>query len=133
MDFGCVLADTFCRTSVKLTNPGKAGVQYAWAWLRQDTPPAPGGLDAAEPSSSTLGALVHAGSVRGPGSVGLGSGSCAPPPRALFDILPIRGVLGPRESEEVEVSFYSHPGAKALAAAVCHVVDGPDLQVGEGW
>jgi len=136
--------DTLRRLSVKLTNPGKAHVNYSWAWLQQDatTSGAAQLLDSPEPSSVTLvGAATAVGGTAnraastlgsasrfGGGSVGAASSKAAPP--QLFDVLPIRGCLGPGESETAEVSFYGYPGVKATAMAVCHVADGPDYQVG---
>jgi hypothetical protein len=132
VDFGCVLTDTCVRASVKLTNPGKARVQYAWAWLGQDGAPGDGDMDATDPAApGTLtrgGAL--AGSSGGPRTVCGGGEPLALPPAAAFDILPIRGVLEPGESEELDVSYFGRPGSKASATAVCHITDGPDLQVG---
>jgi hydrocephalus-inducing protein len=142
LDFGCVLMDTLRRATLTLTNPGKAAVEYSWAWLRQDAlapSPAAANLDGPEPSSAALGGaatpsvgargpLTALGSARFAGSVA--ASSVAALPGALFDLLPIRGRLAPGESESVEVSFYGLPGVKATALAACRVVDGPEYQVG---
>ncbi len=143
VDFGCVLTDTLCRRSVTLTNPGKAHVNYSWSWLRQDpaSSAAPTGsslLDKPEPSSMTIGgkgglvsSLATSSRFGGASACGgsVGAASCKAAPPQLFDVLPIRGSLGPGESEVAEVSFYGYPGVKAAAVAVCHVTDGPDYQV----
>lgn len=43
----------------------------------------------------------------------------------IFDILPIRSLLRPRESEEVEFVYYGHANRKALRKCACDVVGGP--------
>lgn len=138
------MSDTLRRMNVTLSNPGKARVEYSWAWVRQDGGGS-GAFDLPEPSSAALAgrALGSTSSVVGGGgpgsiaggmsryapSIGAGSSKAAAAPGSLFDILPIRGTLGPGESESAEVSFYGYPGVKAAAAAVCKVVDGPEYQV----
>lgn len=133
-----MLMDTLRRLSVTLTNPGKAHVAYSWAWQRQDaaggaaagaTGPSVGTLEAPEPSSASMKGMASLMLRSGPG--GTGSSKAGPLP-ALFDVMPIRGSLGPGESERVEVSFFGYPGVKASALAVCHVEDGPDYQVRDG-
>lgn len=123
---------------VTVTNPGMARVEYSWAWLRgneddgaateatspePDPPPSaarsllgPAGVRSALASSARYAPSVAPTSASAPGA-------------PLFDLMPIRGVLGPGESEVLEVSFYGFPGCKAAATAVCHVVDGPDYEV----
>lgn len=136
-----MLLDTLRRESVTLTNPGKARVDFSWAW---QTPAAGGALAAVAERSSpeperSVAALAGAlrGSLKGgegrfagvaAGSLGAPSSKAAPP-RPAFDILPIRGSLAPGERQEVEVSFYGYPGVRAAATAVCHVEGGPDYQV----
>lgn len=142
VDFGCVLTDTLRRQTVVLTNPGKARVAFSWAWQRGDGSGGSGpALEGPEPSGGTLAGALLRGSMKGGAgyapSIGYAptaaaASSKAPPPRPAFDILPISGALGPGESQAVEVSFYGYSGAKAAAAAVCHVEGGPDYQVGPG-
>lgn len=50
-------------------------------------------------------------------------------PCNLFDILPIEGTLGPGQTELVDFSFYSYPGVKSTASAVCTVEGGPAYEV----
>ena len=64
-------------------------------------------------------------------SGGSGSGAPKPPPEQLFDILPIKGLLRPGETETVNFSFFAFPGVKASASALCLVEGGPNYTVGE--
>ena len=47
----------------------------------------------------------------------------------IFDISPIRGVLQPGESEDVEFVFFAHEDSQVKAAVVCEVVGGPDYTI----
>lgn len=55
--------------------------------------------------------------------------SAKPPAAQLFDILPIKGVLRPGETETVNFSFFAYPGVKAAASALCLVEGGPNYTV----
>lgn len=123
---------------VTVTNPGKACVEYSWAWLRGNEGD---GAAAAAPSPEPDPPPSAARSLLGPAGVrsalassaryapSVAPASASAPGAPLFDLMPIRGVLGPGESDTLEVSFYGFPGCKAAATAVCHVVDGPDYEV----
>lgn len=135
LDFGCILSDTLRRLPVTLINPGKARVEYSWAWLHSGDAPA-----AAEPPPESEPPIAAVRSLLGPGGArpalassaryapSVAATSARAPTSPLFDLVPIRGVLGPGESETLEVSFYGFPGCKVAATAVCHVTDGPDYQ-----
>ena len=60
---------------------------------------------------------------------GVAGGQRAAPVNAVFDILPIRGLLVPGQSETVDFSYSSHLGPKASGVAVCQVEGGADYQV----
>jgi len=47
----------------------------------------------------------------------------------IFDILPIRGILPPGASEEVEFVFYGNIDTKVQGMAVCEVVGGPEYEI----
>ncbi len=55
-----------------------------------------------------------------------------PPPVQLFDILPIKGVLRPGQSEVIMFSFFAYQGMKASAVAMCLVEGGPTYNVSKG-
>jgi hydrocephalus-inducing protein len=55
--------------------------------------------------------------------------SAKPPAAQLFDILPIKGLLRPGETETVNFSFFAFPGVKAAASAICLVEGGPSYTV----
>ncbi|CAM9895712.1 unnamed protein product, partial [Laminaria digitata] len=47
----------------------------------------------------------------------------------IFDILPIRSLLRPGESEEVGFVYYGHANRKALGKCACDVTGGPAYTV----
>ena len=60
---------------------------------------------------------------------GSGANARGAPMNSVFDILPIRGLLSPGQSEIVEFSYSAHLGPKASGVAVCQVEGGADYQV----
>eukprot|EP00775_Hariotina_reticulata_P008964 gene8964-9139_t len=113
VDFGCVLMDSMRRVSVDMTNPGSVPVEYCWSWVK--TP----ALEEAQAAGDEVQGAPRP----------VSSKAVQPALSQLFDILPIRGVLPPGHTEQVEFSFYAYPGVKANAVAACQVVDGPMYQV----
>ena len=50
-------------------------------------------------------------------------------PEEVFDVRPIRGLLNPGESEEVEVSYFARADSQISTFAVCEVHGGPSCDV----
>lgn len=51
------------------------------------------------------------------------------PINQVFDIMPIRGLLKPNESEKVEFVYYGHANCKFKSAVACEVEGGPEYEV----
>ena len=109
--FGAVLNDTSRRVKVKCTNESKIDANFWWSFVLPDA------AEKKRPSSSsTLNSSVM-------------RLDPAQPVNAVFDILPIRSVLKPGESEDVEFVFYGHANHKYKATALCEVEGGPEYEV----
>ena len=98
--FGCVLNDTTRREEVTITNTSRVPAAYTWAFHEDE-----GAAAASKGGAEQLA------------------------PSAFFDILPIRSVLQPGESELVEFAYYAHANSRCAASAVCRVEGGPDYEV----
>lgn len=146
IDFGCVLMDSMKRVAVQLHNPGTRPVNYSWSWLRQALCDGPGEqsylCDTQRASHQAL-TVSYTDSVNAQdsdlccmmcfadgGDQGSTIKAHKPPTSQLFDILPIEGVLGAGQTEQVDFSFFAYPGVKATATAVCAVTNGPVYEVG---
>ncbi|KAJ1558923.1 hypothetical protein HK096_003058, partial [Nowakowskiella sp. JEL0078] len=51
------------------------------------------------------------------------------PINQVFDIQPISGILLPGDSENVQITFYGHPGGYFKATIICDVAGGPKYEV----
>jgi hydrocephalus-inducing protein len=100
VDFGCVLNDTATSSIVKITNISAIDVDFQWTFL--------------ESEDKQLGASTSKPYI---------------PIHQAFDILPIRGVLKPGQSEDVEVMFYGHANRNFEGLVYCEVEGGPEYQL----
>ncbi|KAF5830389.1 hypothetical protein DUNSADRAFT_14652 [Dunaliella salina] len=108
VDFGSCLSDTTRRVPVRISNEGAVDVVYSWAW---------------DPHSFK----EDANSIT---SMNVKSNRMPKPPTVqLFDVLPIKGLLRPGETELVTFAYFAYPGVRASATALCHVEGGPTYQV----
>ena len=108
VDFGSCLSDTTRRLPVRISNNGAVDVLYSWAW----------DPDSFKEDTNSI-ASMNMKAARTP----------KPPTVQLFDVLPIKGVLRPGESELVTFAYFAFPGVKASAMAQCMVEGGPIYQV----
>lgn len=97
--FGCVLNDTTKRVVKKVTNHSKIPASYEWVFYEADDGKHHGGRGKRYAVNE------------------------------VFDIAPIRGVLEPGQSEDVEFTFYGHADYKMKGVAVCEVVGGPSYEI----
>ena len=96
--FGCVLNDTSKVLKVRATNSCKIDVNYEWIFVE------------------TTGKSKEA---RRQASSGL-------PPSQVFDILPVRSLLRPGTSEDVEFSMFGSANARVNGTVICAVEGGPE-------
>jgi hydrocephalus-inducing protein len=97
--FGYVMNDTTCTKVARIANCGRVDAAFSWSFLVN------------EPE----------------GDAPLGSSHRPPIPiNQAFDILPIRSLLRPGESEEVEFVFYGHANRRIAGQCVCELEGGPD-------
>ncbi|CAE7277756.1 HYDIN, partial [Symbiodinium sp. KB8] len=99
VDFGCVVNETTKTVQLRLRNPTAAAVEYSWAFEEDDA--------ASRARAASRGVPFV-------------------PVNEAFDVVPIRGRLGPFEVETADVSFFGHPGRRFAARAVLEVVGGPE-------
>ena len=117
VEFGSCLSDTTARVPVRITNCSAVDAVYSWAWEADSLK---------EDANSIASRSVR--SVKG-GNGHAAAAVAKPPAEQLFDILPIKGMLRPGESETVNFSFFAFPGVKASAMALCLVEGGPNYTV----
>ena len=84
---------------VKVTNVSKVDTAFQWSFVEDET--------AAKASATTRKPYV--------------------PVNQVFDILPIRSMLKPGESEDVEFVYYGHNNRRFKGMAVCEVEGGPEV------
>ena len=101
INFGCVLNETTKTIRVKATNWSKVDAAYQWFFLE----------DEVSKTSRTK------------------KKSTALPTSQVFDILPIRSVLRPGESEDLEFVMYGHENHKFSGKAICEVKGGPEYTI----
>lgn len=108
INFGCVLNDTAKKNVVRVTNVSKLEAAYEWIFLEQDNSK---GKFSQSQKNSTKNRMS------------------AFPPGQIFDILPIRSVLKPGATEEVEFTMFGHTNAKFSNTALCKVEGGPEYKL----
>lgn len=107
--FGSILNDTTKTIKVNTTNWSQVIVEYEWSFFE--------GIDNKQP--------VKAVQKKTTKTV---ASSVAAPAGQIFDILPIRSVLQPGESENIEFSMYGLPDGKFNGMAICSVEGGPEYK-----
>lgn len=101
VDFGCTLNDTQKAIAVTVTNVSKVDTAFRWVFI-EDEKEARAVATAKKPYI---------------------------PINQVFDILPIRGRLAPRESERIEFLFYGHANRKFKSTVACEVEGGPEYEL----
>jgi len=101
INFGCVLNDTTKTMLVKVTNVSKVDTAFQWSFVEDET--------AAKASATTRKPYI--------------------PVNQVFDILPIRSLLKPGESEDVEFVYYGHNNRRFKGMCVCEVEGGPEYEI----
>jgi len=99
LNFGCILDNTRKKVYMKMTNDSVLDVKYEWVFVEEHT----------IGDQSTVDQPI--------------------PVNEIFDILPMMGVLRPKEEETVEFVFNSLKGKKYQALASCIVEGGPEYEV----
>ena len=107
--FGSILNDTTKTIKVNATNWSQVVVEYEWTFFE--------GIDSKQPLKG----------LQKKGAKSSGSSIVAPAGQ-IFDILPIRSVLQPGESETLEFSMYGLPNGKFNGTALCSVEGGPEYK-----
>ena len=105
VNFGSILNDTTKRYKIKVTNCSKVVTTYEWSF------------------SDERGQLSNIHNRK------LSAANSTTPVSQVFDILPVRSVLNPGESEDVEFSLFGLANNKFNGTAVCAVVGGPDYKL----
>ncbi|KAF0682818.1 Aste57867_25117 [Aphanomyces stellatus] len=101
IDFGCILNDTQKSLTVKVTNISKVTTAFHWVFIEDE-------------KESRAAATVKRPYI---------------PINQVFDILPIRGLLQPGETESVEFIFYGHANRKFKSVVACEVEGGPEYEL----
>ncbi|GBG33770.1 Hydrocephalus-inducing protein-like [Hondaea fermentalgiana] len=114
LNFGCLLNDTSKTQRFRITNTSVIDTMYSWAFLEEDA----GRTSRASTTGSSKRPLGLQNVV-----------ASRPEPNDVFDIRPIRGLLRPGESQEVEVSYFAHANQRFDVTAVCEVEGGPEYEV----
>ncbi|RHY53725.1 hypothetical protein DYB38_002829 [Aphanomyces astaci] len=101
IDFGSILNDTQKALSVKVTNISQVATAFHWVFIEDE-------------KESRAAATAKRPYI---------------PINQVFDILPIRGVLQPHETESVEFIFYGHANRKFKSIVACEVEGGPEYEL----
>eukprot|EP00644_Phytophthora_capsici_P002092 jgi/Phyca11/21187/fgenesh1_pg.PHYCAscaffold_84_\ len=101
IDFGCTLNDTQKSISMNVTNVSKVDTSFRWIFIE----------DEKEALSTATAKKPYI------------------PINQVFDILPIRGLLKPNESEKIEFVYYGHANRKFKSTVACEVEGGPEYEL----
>ncbi|EGZ27382.1 hypothetical protein PHYSODRAFT_470288 [Phytophthora sojae] len=101
IDFGCTLNDTQKSISLNVTNVSKVDTSFRWVFIE----------DEKEALSTATAKKPYI------------------PINQVFDILPIRGLLKPSESEKIEFVYYGHANRKFKSTVACEVEGGPEYEL----
>ena len=97
IQFGCVLYDTVKTMKMKATNSCKIPLNYEWEFI-----------ETSGPKHKSRGSVISIS------------------PTQVFDILPVRSMLLPGASEDVEFTMYGNMNPKLTGTVVCVVEGGPE-------
>lgn len=101
IDFGCTLNDTQKSISINVTNISKVDTSFRWVFIEDEKE----ALTTATAKKPYI------------------------PINQVFDILPIRGLLKPGESEKIEFVYYGHANRKFKSTVACEVEGGPEYEL----
>ncbi|RLN87341.1 hypothetical protein BBJ28_00008070 [Nothophytophthora sp. Chile5] len=101
IDFGCTLNDTQKSVSLNVTNVSKVDTAFRWIFIE----------DEKETQATATAKKPYI------------------PINQVFDIAPIRGLLKPNESEEIEFVYYGHANRKFKSTVACEVEGGPEYEL----
>ncbi|KAE9352056.1 Hydrocephalus-inducing protein [Phytophthora rubi] len=101
IDFGCTLNDTQKSISLNVTNVSKVDTSFRWVFIEDEKE--------ALPTATAKKPYI--------------------PINQVFDILPIRGLLKPNESEKIEFVYYGHANRKFKSTVACEVEGGPEYEL----
>eukprot|EP00935_MAST-01C_sp_MAST-1C-sp1_P000586 g586.t1 len=101
VNFGCILNDTTKSVVVKVRNCSKVNTAFQWAFCEDE--------EQMRKVSTHKRPYI--------------------PVNQVFDILPIRGYLGPEQVEEVEFIYYGHAHRKFKGMVLCEVEGGPEYEL----
>jgi hydrocephalus-inducing protein len=116
VDFGTVLNDTTKTVSVRATNTSSIDANVQWVF---ESPPAEENASPSKKKKGKFGVKKRTKVAKLP----------AIPINQVFDILPIRSLLRPGESEIVEFAFYAHANREFSTTAVAVVQGGPEYPI----
>ncbi|RYH22951.1 hypothetical protein EON65_18485, partial [archaeon] len=102
IQFGCVLNDTSKAIKMRAKNSCKIDVNYEWIFLEQSAP--------------TKSTKQRAQPV------------LAAPPSHVFDILPVKSLISPGASEDVEFTLLNTTNSKITGTVICVVEGGPEYK-----
>jgi len=97
IQFGCVLYDTVKTMKLKATNSCKIPLNYEWEFI-----------ETSGPKHKSRGSVISIS------------------PTQVFDILPVRSMLLPGASEDVEFTMYGNMNPKLSGTVICVVEGGPE-------
>jgi hypothetical protein len=129
VDFGTVLNDTTKTVSVRATNTSSIDAQVQWVF---ESPPPPVVSAKASPNKKKKGkfGVKKRTKVANNNNNNNNNNNLPPIPiNQVFDILPIRSLLRPGESEVVEFAFYAHANREFSTTAVAVVQGGPEYPI----
>ncbi|RLN65891.1 hypothetical protein BBJ29_005539 [Phytophthora kernoviae] len=101
IDFGCTLNDTQKAIVMNVTNVSKVDTNFRWVFIEDEKETLPTAI-AKKPYIPT---------------------------NQVFDILPIRGLLKPNESEKIEFVYYGHANRRFKSTVACEIDGGPEYEL----
>ncbi|KAG2522693.1 hypothetical protein BBO99_00005426 [Phytophthora kernoviae] len=101
IDFGCTLNDTQKAIVMNVTNVSKVDTSFRWVFIEDEKETLPTAI-AKKPYIPT---------------------------NQVFDILPIRGLLKPNESEKIEFVYYGHANRRFKSTVACEIDGGPEYEL----
>ena len=142
IDFGSVLNDTTKRETFTVTNSGHVPARYEWVFDAYEDEDADEDERSSIAPEESFDSRVSGGDAGGAlaarrarrksrrgGASKRGTPLKTAAPEQVFDVLPIRGLLQPGETETVEISYFARADSKIEAFAVCEVEGGPSYDV----
>ena len=134
VDFGAVLNDSGKKVVATMTNTSRVDVVYAWYHDESADSVGPAGSVAGDLTARSVASRAPAASQRSvsraPSERSYSSKRLAAQPivrsAELFDVLPLRGVLRPGESQAVQFTYAGQLNRRARCGVVCVIDGGPE-------